>query len=594
MSQAGRFTPEVTPGTYIEQINGDIGEVHGAIVDFNALNITGSTWSFSGGGTIMILNSTDINNNIVTGGSAGNPALTGSDNTAMGFSSFSSGTTASANVLIGTNTGALISVGDDNVALGHFAMGLAVDPSRSIAIGSNALLQSTGSYNIAVGYHAGDNYTAAESSNILLNNEGTATESNTLRIGSGTGTGNGQLNKAFISGIEGITVATADQVLIINSSDQVASIAAGTSGYLLTSGGPGANPTWEPDDSIKIITGDIGSVAGATIHLLANPTSGATVNFSGALTTMILEVTDNNFNTIVGQSSGSASITGTDNTGFGSHVMTALTSGAQNVAVGEAALQNLNTGSNNVAVGYGALGLNVSASNNVAVGTFALEVLTSGVRNIGIGFSPLVQLQTGTSNIAIGWETGDTLLSGDQNIYIGNIDAAITTESNTTRIGHTSFTDACYILGISGVDVGSVATVVTELGDQLGTATITAGINVTVTPTANTITIAANTGSIVYNYTGITSASSPYTALATDYYIGADSTSGVITVRLPNAPTTGRVFVIKDKAGTAITNNITVTTVGGSVNIDGAATFVMNSAYESIALIFNGSTYEVY
>ena len=71
-------------------------------------------------------------------------------------------------------------------------------------------------------------------------------------------------------------------------------------------------------------------------------------------------------------------------------------------------------------------------------------------------------------------------------------------------------------------------------------------------------------------------------------------TAGVITILLPNAPATGRVFTVKDKVGLAGTSNITVTTVGGAVTIDGATTFVMNTNYQSADFIFNGTSYEIY
>ena len=100
--------------------------------------------------------------------------------------------------------------------------------------------------------------------------------------------------------------------------------------------------------------------------------------------------------------------------------------------------------------------------------------------------------------------------------------------------------------------------------------------------------------SLPFAYTGINHASSPYTVLSTDYYISADVTGGVITVKLPNAPSTGRTFVIKDKVGLSATSNITITTVGGTVTIDGSTSFVMNSAYEAVSVLFDGSNYEVF
>lgn len=122
----------------------------------------------------------------------------------------------------------------------------------------------------------------------------------------------------------------------------------------------------------------------------------------------------------------------------------------------------------------------------------------------------------------------------------------------------------------------------------------TGNVLVTGNPGTNTLTITANSGAQTVNYTGIVFAQSPYTALATDYYISADVTGGAITVRLPNAPATGRIFTVKDKVGLAAVNNITVTTVGGAVNIDGATTFVVNTAYQAVSLIFNGTSYETY
>jgi len=132
--------------------------------------------------------------------------------------------------------------------------------------------------------------------------------------------------------------------------------------------------------------------------------------------------------------------------------------------------------------------------------------------------------------------------------------------------------------------------------DGGGNINVLGGTNTTVvgTPGTNTLTINVNTTSQTVNYTPVTHATPSYTVLATDYYLGVDVTGGAISILLPNAPATGRIFAVKDVAGLAGGTNITVTTVGGVVNIDGATTFVMNTAYESVQLIFNGTSYEVY
>lgn len=99
-------------------------------------------------------------------------------------------------------------------------------------------------------------------------------------------------------------------------------------------------------------------------------------------------------------------------------------------------------------------------------------------------------------------------------------------------------------------------------------------------------------GTITLHYTLVET--TPYVVLNSDEFLGVDSSVLAITIKLPNAPAIGRVFIIKDIAGNAPANNITITTVGGVIDIDGATTFVMNSAYESVQLLFNGSYYLIF
>ena len=121
--------------------------------------------------------------------------------------------------------------------------------------------------------------------------------------------------------------------------------------------------------------------------------------------------------------------------------------------------------------------------------------------------------------------------------------------------------------------------------------TITAGAGIGISNGNGTITI-SNTGGSGFTYTAVNT--TPYVVLPGDQYISVDSTGGAITVQLPNAPATGRIFVIKDRLGTSAANPITVTTVGGVVLIDGAATYTINTNKESIELIFGGTNYEVF
>jgi hypothetical protein len=97
------------------------------------------------------------------------------------------------------------------------------------------------------------------------------------------------------------------------------------------------------------------------------------------------------------------------------------------------------------------------------------------------------------------------------------------------------------------------------------------------------------------NYTNVNHAASPYTVLATDYYISVDCSAGTVQLNFPNAPTFKQEWIIKDRTGNAATNNITLTTPGGAVTFDGLTTYTMNSNYQSTQLLANATpTYEVY
>jgi hypothetical protein len=94
--------------------------------------------------------------------------------------------------------------------------------------------------------------------------------------------------------------------------------------------------------------------------------------------------------------------------------------------------------------------------------------------------------------------------------------------------------------------------------------------------------------------TTVAHAASPYTVLAADQFLAVNVSGGAVTIKLPNAPTTGRVIYVKDSTGAAATSNISVTTVGGTVTIDGQTTYTMATNYQSLSLIFDGSNYEVF
>jgi len=80
-----------------------------------------------------------------------------------------------------------------------------------------------------------------------------------------------------------------------------------------------------------------------------------------------------------------------------------------------------------------------------------------------------------------------------------------------------------------------------------------------------------------------------YSATAEEYFLGVIADGGC-TVTLPSG-TTGKVFIIKDSIGDATANPITVQGTGST--IDGEPTYVLDSDWASIGLIYNGIEWNV-
>lgn len=142
---------------------------------------------------------------------------TGSDNVAMGWANLALATTGSFNTCSGAGGMAFLTTGTGNVGVG----------SQVFSDGGTATGLTTGSNNIALGRDAAADYTSSESSNIILGafNFGVVGDNNTLRIGVDTGTGNGELNRAFIAGIRGITTGVADAIpVLIDSAGQLGTV----------------------------------------------------------------------------------------------------------------------------------------------------------------------------------------------------------------------------------------------------------------------------------------------------------------------------------------------------------------------------------
>lgn len=281
--------------------------------------------------------------------------------------------------------------------------------------------------------------------------------------------------------------------------------------FFTNSGGGGSITSVDTDNGVATPVGGVINI----ITDNANINAGSSVLFSGTSNTVLLNVTDINDNSILGQFSGNLTITGTSNAIFGSFSGGTLTSGSSNTVCGASSLRALTEGQFNTVMGRNAGNSLITGNNNVFLGALAGNVYdTNESNNISIGYN--VNGVTGESNtLRIGVETG----SGDGEIA------------------------QTFISGIDGINVGSVATVVTENNNQLGTAVITAGAGITITPTANTITI-SSTDTVAFITTvsstinDVTGDSTPYNVVydnvIADTHGAYNNTTGVFT-----APVTG-------------------------------------------------------
>ena len=100
---------------------------------------------------------------------------------------------------------------------------------RNTAFGWRALHDTTGDRNTALGADAGVN-AGSGTDNVFIGSgaTGASGDANTIRIGGSTGTGDGQQNRTFIAGIEGISLGLSDaEAVQINSNGRLGTIVCG-------------------------------------------------------------------------------------------------------------------------------------------------------------------------------------------------------------------------------------------------------------------------------------------------------------------------------------------------------------------------------
>ena len=130
----------------------------------------------------------------------------------------------------------------------------------------------------------------------------------------------------------------------------------------------------------------------------------------------------------------------------------------------------------------------------------------------------------------------------------------------------------------TGVDATQVATIIDGSTVMTGSSS---GLSI------------ASVGPVSQVGTAVTNAMSPYAVASTDTRLDCATSGGAISIVLPTAASsTNRVIQVVDTAGSAGTNNITVTVSGGGT-INGSASYVVNSAYGTATFVSTGAFWVV-
>lgn len=200
--------------------------------------------------------------NTFVGGTSGNTALAGSQNSGFGGGSLADLVNGSDNSFCGFGSGSAIT-----------------DGTRNSGLGSGVLIALlTGSNNIGIGYGAGIAYNGAQSSNICIGNAGDVADNNTIRIGT-QGAAAGEQDRCFVAGIRGVATTTTDAgIALIASDHQLGSTGSMTNGQLAI-GSTGLNPV-------------LGTITAGTGMNIVNGAGSITTNVVGGGITWTVETVD--------------------------------------------------------------------------------------------------------------------------------------------------------------------------------------------------------------------------------------------------------------------------------------------------------------
>jgi hypothetical protein len=352
------------------------------------LNLLPTTGAFEIGSKLFAFGSLSNANAFL--GFAGNTAMTGSANTAIGRYALSSDTIGYENTASGTNALYSNNSGSQNTASGYAALYSNTAGGGNTASGANALYSN----------NSGSQNTASGSGALAQNSSG---NNNTASGWAALYANNGSYNSAFGSGaLEGNALESN------NGSYNTAS------GFNALSSN---------------ITGDDNTASGFLALFSNTAGTGNTATGGKALYTNTAS-----YNTATGYGALYSNTTGPYNTALGFKALLTNSTGGENTAEGYEALYSNTTGTYNAATGYGALYSNTTGDANTASGTDALYSNTTGEGNTAVGDNALFYNRTGGENTAVG---DNALFDGGGNdlTCVGYNCTASDAITNATAIG---------------------------------------------------------------------------------------------------------------------------------------------------------------
>lgn len=254
-----------------------------------------SSASFNGVGDVMIGDKAGYRLNSVGNTAIGYQALYGTTNYNITY-----------NLAIGAYAGGQ-SGGNTQYStfIGYKSYG-AITSGRGLTVtccGNETAGQSNGNsnYHCLLGHRAGYAFgNNTEVNNICIGAlaQGVAAETNKMHIGAGTGTGNGQINAAFIHGIYGISVGATCGLAICDSADQVGTISAASTNILTG----GTKPAWSatPTGLTSLTATTLyGTTLDTNVAAAKITLSGTTISAAGSDSNISITLTPKGAGTIV-------------------------------------------------------------------------------------------------------------------------------------------------------------------------------------------------------------------------------------------------------------------------------------------------------